>query len=132
MSKIGKKIAEWIDSQRQVAQEAGITPSAISSYVTGKRQLPLYRFLQIVNTVKPPQEDVDDIFNFYLEDLGIPSSAIRLLCAGSEIPGSPVEGTVIRDARIAKITELVMDSDKLSAEAKVIVYNIIQSTRKKS
>ena len=129
MSKIGKRIAQWIDSQTQFAQETGIAPSAISSYVTGKRQLPLYRFLQIVNTVKPPQDDVDDIFNFYLEDLGIPCNAIRLLCAGSEVPGSPIEGAVIRDARIAKIIELVMDSD-IDSDAKVKVFNIIRSTKK--
>jgi transcriptional regulator with XRE-family HTH domain len=131
MPKIGRRVAKWIDSQTQIAQEMGIASSAISSYISGKRQLPLPRFLQIVHNAKPPQDDIDDIFNMYLGDLGIPDGAIRLLRAGADIPGSPVEGTVIRDARIAKITELVMASEDIPAEAKVAVYNIIQSTRKK-
>ena len=131
MPKIGREVAKWIDSQTQIAQEMGIASSAISSYISGKRQLPLPRFLQIVHNAQPPQDDIDDIFNMYLEDAGIPHGALRLLRAGSEVPGSPVEGAVMRDARIAKITELVMASEEIDPAAKVAVYNIIQSTRKK-
>lgn len=131
MPKIGKRVAEWIDSQTKIAQEMGIGLSSISSYMSGQRKLPLNRFIQIVHNAQPPQDDIDDIFNMYLGDLGIPDNAIRLLRAGAEVPGSPIEGAVIRDARIAKITELVMASEDIPAEAKVTVYNIIQSTRKK-
>ena len=131
MSKIACRVAKWVDSQTQLAQEMGIGLSTINSYMNGQRRLPLSRFIQIVHQAKPPQEDVDDIFNMYLEDLGLPTGAVRLLRAGAEVPGSPVEGAVLRDARIAKITELVMASEDISAEAKVAVYNIIQSTRKK-
>lgn len=129
MSKIGKKVAQWIDSQAQLAQEMGIAPSAISSYISGKRQLPLPRFLQIVHNAKPPQDDIDDIFNMYLEDAGIPHGAIRLLLAGSEIPGAPPIGSVIRDARIAKVTSLIMSSSSIEPETKIKLYEIIQSTR---
>ena len=107
---------------------AAIRHPAISCFISGQRQLPLNRFIQIVHQAKPSQEDVDEIFNIYLEYLGIPEDALRLLCAGTKLPGSPPEGSVIRDARIAKITENIMSSD-IHSEAKVAVYNIIQSTR---
>ena len=130
MSKIARRVAQWIDSQTQLAQEMGIGLSTINSYMNGQRRLPLSRFIQIVHQAKPSQDDIDDIFNMYLEDLGVPLGSVRLLRSGSEVPGSPIEGTVIRDARIAKIIELVMAAD-IDAEAKVKVYNIIQSTKKK-
>ena len=128
MSKIGRKVAKWIDNQSKLAQELGINSAAISCFISGKRQLPLNRFIQIINTQKPPQEDIDEIFNLYLEDLGIPDNAIRLIRAGSGVPGAPPEGSVIRDARIAKTTSLIMGSD-LDSETKVKVYEIVQSTR---
>lgn len=128
MPKIGKKVAEWIDNKSKLAKETGITPAALSCFISGQRRLPLNRFIQIVYQAKPAQEDVDEIFNIYLDFLGIPEDSLRLLQAGTKLPGSPPEGSVIRDARIAKITEQIMSSD-IVAEAKVKIYNIIQSTR---
>lgn len=128
MSKIGKKVAKWIGNQSKLAQELGINSAAISCFIRGDRQLPLNRFIQIVNIKKVPQADIDEIFNLYLEDLGVPANSIRLVRAGSKTPGASPEGSVIRDARIAKITSLIMASD-MSSETKVKVYEVIQSTR---
>jgi hypothetical protein len=111
-----------------LAQELGINSAAISCFIRGDRQLPLNRFIQIVNIKKVPQPDIDEIFNLYLEDVGVPADALRLVRAGSETPGASPEGSVIRDARIAKVTSLIMASD-IKPEAKVKVYEIIQATR---
>lgn len=128
MSKIGKKVALWIDSQTDVAEALGITPASLHTMLNGRLRLPLKRFTQIVYHVNPPQPEVDEVFNLYLEDLDIPENSMRLIRANSGAPGAALEGSVIRDAKIAKITEQMMGSS-IPAEAKVKIYNIIQSTR---
>ena len=128
MSKIGKKVAQWIGSQTDVAEALGITPASLHTMLNGRLRLPLKRFTQIVYHVNPPQPEVDEVFNLYLEDLDIPEGSMRLIRANSGVPGSTLEGSVIRDAKIAKITEQMMGSS-ITAEAKVKIYSIIQSTR---
>lgn len=128
MSKIGKKVAEWIETQTDVAEALGITPASLHTMLNGKLRLPIKRFVQIVYHVNPPQPEVDEVLNLYLEDLDIPENSMRLIRANSGAPGAALEGSVIRDAKIAKITEQMMGSS-IPAEAKVKIYNIIQSTR---
>lgn len=128
MSKIGKKVALWINSQTEIAAALGITPASLHTMLNGRLRLPLKRFTQIVYHVNPPQPEVDEVLNLYLEDLDIPENSMRLIRANSGDPGSTLEGSVIRDAKIAKITEQMMSSS-IPADAKVKIYNIIQSTR---
>jgi predicted transcriptional regulator len=130
MSKIGKRVAKWVDSQTEIAEEIGVSPSAISKVVTGKARLRLARFVQIVYALNPPQEEIDEIFNLYLDDLGIPHHAMKLLHSDSEHSGDMDLSLSQTESRITKIINLVMASD-IDDSAKVKVYNIIQETGKK-
>lgn len=127
MSKIGKKVANWVESLTDVADALGITPASLHTMLNGRLRLPLKRFTQIVYHTNPPQPEVDEILNMYLEDLNIPENSMRLIRANSGVPGSALEGSVIRDAKIVKITEQMMSSS-IPADAKVKIYSIIQST----
>lgn len=127
MSKIGKKVALWINSQTEIATALGITPASLHTMLNGRLRLPFKRFAQIVYHANPPQSEVDDVLNLYLEDLDIPENSLRLIRSNSGAPGATLEGSVIRDAKIAKITEQMMSSS-IPADAKVKIYSIIQST----
>ena len=48
MQTVGKKVAKWIDSQKEIAEEIGVSSPSIHSMLSGKIKLPLGRFLQIV------------------------------------------------------------------------------------
>lgn len=129
MARIGKKVAKWVDSQKEFAEEIGISSTAASSMLTGKAKFPLPRFLQTIYYLNPPQEEVTEVFNLYLEDLSLPPNSLQIQhgdVANSGQSGVSISSTAKLNNTINKITDAVMSSN-LSAESKVEVYNIIKS-----
>jgi transcriptional regulator with XRE-family HTH domain len=127
MTKKGKKIAELIDSKKEIAEEMGISQAAISSMLTGKMAIPLNRFIQMVYFINPPQENVNEIFDMYLEELGLPEGC--LIITHKEL--AQTEGGNLSIAgcnRVSRIMDVIMASD-LPDAAKVKVYNIIKQTK---
>ena len=127
MRNVGKKIAKWVDSQKGVAEEIGVSVSSMNSMLTGKMKLPLPRFLQIAYHLNPPQEEISEIFNLYLEDLELPLDGLKLIHKEVTEAGKG-EVSISVDNKINKIIDAVMTSD-LSDEAKVKVYNIVKSVK---
>ena len=129
MARIGKKVAKWVDSQKEFAEEIGISSTAANSMLTGRAKFPLPRFLQTIYYLNPPQEEVTEVFNLYLEDLNLPPDSLKILhgdVANSGQSGVSISSTAKLNNTINKITDAVMSS-KLPAESKVEVYNIIKS-----
>ena len=127
MRNVGKKVAKWIDSQKEIAEEIGVSSPSIHSMLSGKIKLPLGRFLQIVYYLNPPREEVAEIFNLYLKDLELPPNAFSILHKDHPDAGSSKVFSFM-DEKINQITDTVMSSD-LTDEAKVKVYNIIKSIK---
>ena len=131
MSKIAKKIAEWVDSPTEIAEATGISAATLSKARSGQLRMKIGRICQIVHFIKPPQHEVDEMFDLYLEDLSIPPGSLRLVISNPN--GEPEDTTNISFAhcssRLTKITDAVMASD-IDDSAKVKVYNIIQSVKK--
>jgi transcriptional regulator with XRE-family HTH domain len=130
MSKIAKKIADWVDSPTEIAEAIGISPAAISKAKNGQMKMKIGRICQIVHFLKPPQTEVDEMFDLYLEDLDIPPGALRLVITDPQ--AQPEESASISfsySSSLSKITDAVMLSD-IDDSAKVKVYNIIQSVKK--
>lgn len=128
MARIGKKVAKWVDSQKEFAEEIGISSTAANSMLTGRTKFPLPRFLQTIYYLNPPQEEVAEVFNLYLEDLDLPPYSLKIQhgdVANSGQSGVSISATARINNTITKITDAVMRSG-LTAEAKVEVYNIIQ------
>jgi transcriptional regulator with XRE-family HTH domain len=127
MTKKGKKIAELIDSKKEIAEEMGISQAAISSMLTGKMAIPLNRFIQMVYFINPPQENVNEIFDMYLEELGLPEGC--LIITHKELAQSEGSNLSIPGCnRVSRIIDVIMSSD-LPDAAKVKVYNIIKQTK---
>lgn len=125
MPNIGKKVANWVDSQKEIAEEIGVSSPSMHSMLTGKIKLPLPRFLQIMYHLNPPQDEVQEIFNLYLKELDLPADGI--IIRHKEESTDP-EVSITFDSRVARITDAVMESD-LSDEAKVKVFKIIKNTK---
>jgi hypothetical protein len=125
MSNIGKKVANWVDSQKEIAEEIGVSSPSMHSMLTGKIKLPLPRFLQIMYHLNPPQDEVQEIFNLYLKELDLPPDGITIR---HKVESSDPEVSITFDTRIARITDAVIESD-LTDEAKVKVLKIIKSTK---
>ena len=127
MRNIGKKVAQWVDSQTGIAENIGVSSASIHSMLTGKIRLPLPRFLQIIYHLNPPQSEVDEIFNMYLADLDLPENALRI---AHKDPGEAGKNdvSISFDTRVGRIIDAVMSSD-LDDAAKVKVYNIIKSVK---
>lgn len=129
MARIGKKVAKWVDSQKEFAEEIGISSTAANSMLNGRAKFPLTRFLQTIYYLNPPQEEVTEVFNLYLEDLNLPPDSLKI--QHGDIVNCGQGGVSLSCANklngtISKITDEVMASS-LSAEAKVEVYNIIKN-----
>ena len=134
MARIGKKVANWVDSQKEFAEEIGISSTAASSMLNGRAKFPLPRFLQTIYYLNPPQEEVADVFNMYLEDLNLPPDSLKILHGDTVNCGQggvSLSCTNKLNGTINKITDEVMASS-LSAEAKVEVYNIIKNVMAQS
>lgn len=125
MSNIGKKVANWVDSQKEIAEEIGVSSPSMHSMLTGKIKLPLPRFLQIMYHLNPPQDEVQEIFNLYLKELDLPPDGITIR---HKVESNDPEVSITFDTRIARITDAVIESD-LADEAKVKVLKIIKSTK---
>jgi predicted XRE-type DNA-binding protein len=125
VSNIGKKVAQWVDSQKEIAAEIGVSSPSIHSMLTGKIKLPITRFLQIIYHLNPPQNEVQEIFNMYLKELDLPGDGI-LIRHREETADNEV--SICFDTRIARITDAVMESD-IPDEAKIKVYKIIKNTK---
>lgn len=130
MKNIGKKVAHWVDSQKEIAENIGISSPSMHSMLTGKMKLPLTRFLQIIFYLNPPQEEVNEIFNFYLKDLDIPENSITLSNSDTNNTGKN-EISLSSCNKINKIIDAVMEAD-LDNDSKVKVYNIIKSVTRES
>jgi predicted transcriptional regulator len=131
VSTIGRKISKWVDSQAEIAEEIGVSPATISRAIRGEFKMRMGRFVQIVHYLNPPQNEVDEIFDLYLEELGIPAGSMRLSSLGSKQNEVSEVSISHCSSRINKIIDAVMASD-IDDSAKVKVYNIIQSTKKTS
>ena len=127
MPSIGKKVAQWVDSQKEIAEEIGVSSPSIHSMLTGKIRLPLTRFLQIIYHLNPPNGEVQEIFNMYLKELDLPPDGIIIK---HKDESADQEVSISFDSRIARITDEVMGSD-IPDSAKIRVYNIIKNTTRK-
>ena len=127
MPSIGKRVAQWVDSQKEIAEEIGVSSPSIHSMLTGKIRLPLTRFLQIIYHLNPPQGEVQEIFNMYLKELDLPPDGIIIK---HKDESADQEVSISFDSRIARITDEVMGSD-IPDSAKIRVYNIIKNTTRK-
>ena len=126
MRSIGKKVSQWVNSQKEIADEIGISTPSMNSMLTGKIKLPLPRFLQIIYHLNPPQEEVQDIFNLYLKELDLPADGITIRHR-EEVANQDV--SISFDTRIARIIDAVMASEDIPDGAKIKVYNIIKNTK---
>ncbi len=134
MPKIAKKIAEWVDSPVEIAEATGISTATLSKAKNGQLRMKIGRICQLIHFIKPPQPEVDEMFDLYLEDLGIPPGSLRLIIADSDTSDEDSANISFShcsssSSRLSKITDAVMAAD-IPAEAKVIVYNIIQNVKK--
>jgi hypothetical protein len=134
MSKIAKKISEWVDSPVEIAEATGISTATLSKAKNGQLRMKIGRICQIIHFLKPPQSEVDEMFDLYLEDLDIPPGSLRLVMTDTgEQSGEDSNVSFTHcsssSSKLSKITDAVMAAD-IPAEAKVIVYNIIQNVKK--
>lgn len=98
-------VYSWVRSsflqQKEISEKMDMTPAAINKMLKGDADLPLPRFMQLVHILHPSQDEVDQVFAFYCEDLKIPSSSMRLVING--ISGLPQ--TTDRRARIHALVD---------------------------
>jgi hypothetical protein len=127
MTRISKKVAAWVDSQKEIAEEIGVSVPSVHSMLTGKIKLPIGRFLQIIHFLNPPQEEVTEVFNLYLEDLGLPENCITIKHSNTAETGSN-NLSISSNSKIPRIIDAVMDSD-IPDDVKVKVYKIIKSIK---
>ena len=121
MGKIGPKIANWVGNQVEMASIIGVATSSLHQMLAGKIRLPLLRFLQIAYYLKPPQEEVDEIFNLFLAKVDLPPDSLRIV-RGDEAPEP------LKKSETNAIIDAVMASD-IDDGAKVKVYNIIKNIK---
>ena len=79
------------------------------------------KFLQIAYYLKPPQEEVDEIFNLFLAKVDLPPDSLRIV-RGDEAPEP------LNKSETNAIIDAVMASD-IDDGAKVKVYNIIKNIK---
>ena len=120
MPKVCKFVTKWVNSQRDFAQQMGLTESSISQMLTGKTKFPIPRFLQTIYYLRPPQEEINKAFNIYLGRLDLPADSLALHLA-KELPENTGDET-------DQILNAVMNSD-LDATVKVKIYNILSKRK---
>jgi predicted transcriptional regulator len=87
-------ITPWIESQKVLAEKIGMSPAAVCQILSGKKALPLSRFLQIVHASNPPVTDIAKAFSLYLDECKIPRERMSLVIHSygfSAIPETPRE-----------------------------------------
>jgi hypothetical protein len=130
--KIGNKVANWVESQKDIAEEMGVTVPTINSMLNGKMKFPLTRFIQIVYLLNPPQNEVNEVTNIYLGELGIPENSIIITHTNTAENGtnniSISSNGQNGSGKLPRLIDAIMDSD-LSDEVKVKVYHIIKSIK---
>ena len=114
--KISQAVSNWVTVQKELAEKLAITPASLSAMLSGKVGLPLERFLQIVHILRPPADEVAEVWGLYLEELNIPSGALELVMRNYSI--TPVKGS-IRD-RIHRLVDEV-DEDKLATIEPILI-----------
>lgn len=122
MAKVGPFVAKWVESQRDLAAEIGISESTMSQMLTGKIKFPMPRFVQVVYHLNPQQDEINHAFNIYLSRLDLPAGSMRLQTAKS------VNQTVSSEKKIDNILQSIMESD-LDPAVKVKIYNIISKNK---
>jgi transcriptional regulator with XRE-family HTH domain len=122
MAKVGPIVAKWVESQRDLAAEIGISESTMSQMLTGKIKFPMPRFVQVAYHLNPQQDEINHAFNIYLSRLDMPANSMILQTAKS------VNQTVSSEKKIDNILQSIMASD-LDPAVKVKIYNIITQNR---
>lgn len=139
----------WVISQTDLAKALGMTSPSINSMLNGKKRLPFNRFLQIVHKLNPPQNEVDEVFNLYLNKFELPVNSFRIrknvdtvqqenkpmaienkpMAIENMVEAAPIVNSVDIDV-VSAIIDAVMASD-IDDTAKVKVYNIAKEIRGK-
>jgi hypothetical protein len=150
MYKIGKKVSMWVISQTDLAKALGMTSPSINSMLNGKKRLPFNRFLQIVHQLNPPQNEVDEVFNLYLNKFELPVNSFRIrknvdtvqvqqqknkpmaienkpMAIENVVEVAPIVNPVDINV-VSAIIDAVMASD-IDDTAKVKVYNIAKEIK---
>lgn len=135
MYKIAKKVSQWVISQTELAKALGMASPSINSMLNGKKNLPLNRFLQIVHELNPPQNEVDEVFNLYLNKFDLPVNSFRIRKnvdvvqqpENKPMEAAPIVNPVDIDV-VSAIIDAVMASD-IDDTAKVKVYNIAKEVK---
>lgn len=144
MYKIAKKVSQWVISQTELAKALGMASPSINSMLNGKKNLPLNRFLQIVHELNPPQNEVDEVFNLYLNKFDLPVNSFRIrknvdmvqqpenkpMAIENAVEAAPMVNSADTDV-VSAIIDAVMAAD-IDDAAKVKLYNIakeIQDSR---
>ena len=83
----------WLDdsgiTQKDLAQKMDIAAASLNQMLTGIRDFPLLRFLQIVHLLKPSDAEIDRAFEIYYREVNIPPGDLRLvLKRGAGLPGA--------------------------------------------
>lgn len=82
-NEIRQIIANWIDraeiQQKDLSKYINITPASLNKFLKADGVLfPFPRFLQIVQYLNPPQEEINQAFIYFLESWGIPENQFLL------------------------------------------------------
>lgn len=115
--KINESVFRWVKSQKELCEQLNISSGAMSRFSSGERALPINRFLQIVHILKPPKNEVDEVFSLYLKDLGIPQKDMQISFRGYH--EDPLVDTVRESVR-RLVDEL--DETKLVAALPVLRF----------
>lgn len=121
MLKVGHIVSKWVNTQKEFAQELGVSDATLSLMLNGKQKYPMHRFIQTVFLLRPPQKEINKAFNIYLSRLDLPLDSVLL-----QLPAEQPEPSAAE--KIDNILKEVMGSD-LDPAVKVKIYNIITQNK---
>lgn len=121
MLKVGHVVSKWVNTQKEFAQELGVSDATLSLMLNGKQKYPMHRFIQTVFLLRPPQKEINKAFNIYLSRLDLPHDSVLL-----QLPAEQPEPSAAE--KIDNILKAVMASD-LDPAVKVKIYNIITQNK---
>ena len=83
--KIKLSILQWVNqgeiSQKELAEALNISAPSLSKMLSGAAPLPITRFLQIVNVLHPSQDEINKVWQLYLDELGLSATILKLTLA---------------------------------------------------